>query len=156
MFFETIYRWFEWLFGAKLADYLAGYDCQSETFIGSNQFAIIGIIAVAIAIFFVVLYYYIINHPRFNRLWSWLIMLTIVGLTNLLIGYGIVSSHLSAGDIGDCLLYGTSRELPLINQVNCWGFGLANFIVSAMWFIVFSLAFKWWSRNCKYSPFKYF
>jgi len=154
MFFETMYRIFERLFGANLADYLAGYNCQSETFTGSNQFVPIGFLAVAIAGVSVLLYYYVINHPRFNRLGHWLIVLAVVGIVNLFIGNNIVSSDLAAGNIGDCLLYiDENKEFTSINPINCWGFGIANCFVSAIWFIVFSFAFKWWSRNCKYSPF---
>ena len=153
MFFETIYRWFIKLFGANFADYLAGFDCQEESYIGNNQFISFGIIAVIVAIVFMLLYYYVINHPRFNRWWSWLIMLILTGTVNLFVGWKIVSSHLAAGNIGDCLLYNADKTMTLIGQMNCWGFGLANFIVSVLWFILFSFCFKWGSRNCKYSPF---
>ncbi|MDR2835986.1 MAG: hypothetical protein LBV69_07320 [Bacteroidales bacterium] len=182
--FEVIYRWFTKLFGAELADYLAGWNCTTEDYTGTNQFVSIGLIAFVVALVFMLVYYYVVNHPRFNRWWSWLLVLIGVGVINLFIGYGINSSNLEAGNIENCLMYATSantmnidntqpvssddtdndtikktpitfadKSFPLITKANCWGFGLANFIVSAMWFIIFSLCFKWWSRNCKYSPF---
>lgn len=154
MFFQTIYKWFKALFGQELFDYFRGYDSIKEEIIGSNQFISIGIITVVITFLFMLLYYYVINHPRFNQWWSWLIVLVFVGLVNLFVGYGLTPS-LSGGNIPASLMtqLEDGNSIPLIGQIECWGFGLANSIVSIMWFIVFSLCFKWWSRNCKYSPF---
>jgi hypothetical protein len=154
MLFETIYRWFASLFGGDLADYLSGYICSSEEteggYLGSNQFVMYGFIALAIALVIVVIYYYGINHPRFNKWWSWLLMLLLVGLSNLFIGALMTSGDLAAGEIGDCLINGENGG---IYDSNCWMFGLANFIVSVLFFIIFSVGLKWWSTNCKRSPF---
>ena len=144
MFFETVYRWFIGLFGSPLAELLSGYDSATETVQGANQFASIGMVTLAIALVFMLLYYYVFNHPRFNRWWSWLIVLVLTGITNLFAGFGWTFKYSKMANVD---------ATDFVYAVNCWGFGFANFIVSALWFILFSLAFKWWSRNCKYSPF---
>ena len=154
MFFETIYRWFAALFGGDMADYLSGYVCPSKEteggYIGSNQFVMYGFIALGIALAVMLIYYYVINHPRFNKWWSWLLMLVFVGLSNLFIGSIMTLNDLNAGNIGDCLINGENGG---IFNSNCWMFGLANFFVSAIFFIVFSIGLKWWSTNCKRTPF---
>ena len=142
---ETIYRWFAALFGGDMADYLSGYVCPSQEteggYIGNNQFVMYGFIALGIALAVMLIYYYVINHPRFIKWWHWLLMLVLVGLSNLFIG---------AINIGDCLINGSNGG---ISDSNCWMFGLANFFVSAIFFIIFSISFKWWSSAGKRTPF---
>ncbi|MDR3236316.1 MAG: hypothetical protein LBT48_06270 [Prevotellaceae bacterium] len=155
MFFETIYRWFASLFGGDLADFLSGYVCATEEesdggYLGSNQFVTYGFIALGIALAVMLVYYYVINHPRFNRWWSWLLMLLVVGLFNIFIGALMTSGDLAAGNIDDCLINGENGG---IYDSNCWMFGLANVFVSAIFFVIFSIGLKWWSTNCKRSPF---
>ena len=41
----------------------------------------------------------------------------------------------------------------LITSLDCWGFGIGGAIVSALFFIVFTFVFKWWSTNAKHVPF---
>jgi hypothetical protein len=154
MFFETIYRWFVALFGGDMADFLSGYECPSEDsgggYLASNQFLMYGFIALGIALAIMLVYYYVINHPRFNKFWSWLLMLLVVGFSNLFIGAGMTFSDLVAGNIGECLINGDNGG---IYTSNCWMFGFANFFVSEIFFIIFSIGLKWWSTNCKRTPF---
>lgn len=154
MFFETIYRWFATLFGGDMADYLSGYVCPSEEteggYIGNNQFVMYGFIALGIALAVMLIYYYVINNPRFIKWWHWLLMLVLVGLSNLFIGAVMALNDLNAGNIGDCLINGENGG---IFNSNCWMFGLANFFVSAIFFIIFSISFKWWSTAGKRTPF---
>jgi uncharacterized membrane protein len=144
--FEIIYCWFVSLFGTRLADYLAGATCDGDAPIfeegSKNLFTPIGIVALTIALVAFVAYYYIINSARLNKWWHWVIALLIVGVANLFIGYGWTAGE--ADNIGACLECWES---------DFWLFGLANFFVSAMFFIIFSIAFKWGSRNCRRTPF---
>lgn len=137
-----------------MTDFLSGYVCPSEEteggFLASNQFVMYGFIALGIALFFVLLYYYVINHPRFNRWWSWLIVLLIVSSANLFIGAGMTLGDLGAGNIEECIINGENGG---IYESTCWMFGIANFLVSAIFFILFSIGLKWWSTNCKRTPF---
>lgn len=153
--FEALYRLFASLYGSNLADHLSGWDCAEEAYVGKNLFLSIGIVTLAIALVFVVLYYYIINSARFNKWWHWLIVLLGVGATNLFIGYGWTAGELP--NIGDCLMYldGDKAKNPieLITEMDCWLLGLANFFVSSLFFFIFSIAFKWRSSQCKRTPF---
>lgn len=150
----NIYCWFESLFGQYLADHLWGFDGSGYS--RANVFNYIGLISLAISLLLVLTYYYIINHPRFNRWWSWLIVLLINGIINLFIGYAWTVSDYLNGNIADTLMYTRDENgeiaSNLIMTSDCWGFGIANFFVSTLFFIVLSFCLKWWSRNCKHSP----
>jgi glucan phosphoethanolaminetransferase (alkaline phosphatase superfamily) len=152
---EFIYRWFVSLYGHDLADHLSGYDCNEESFIGSNQYIPLGVIALTIALVIMIVYNYVINSASINKWWHWVIVMLIVGIINLFIGYAWTSNEIP--NIGDCLMYldGDKVKNPnyLITDANAWLFGLANFFVSALFFIVFTFSFKWWSSQCKRTPF---
>jgi drug/metabolite transporter (DMT)-like permease len=143
---EIIYRWFTNLFGSDLAEHLSGWDDTAGDYTKSNLFSIIGIVALIIAIVLCVAYYYIYNHPRFNRWWSWLIVLLTVVVVNFGIGFAKMLTDLHNDKISPDIA-------PNISNFDCLGFGLANLIVSASFFIICSFIIKWGSRNCKHSPF---
>jgi hypothetical protein len=151
--FDTIYGWFVSLYGGDLDSYLQGYICPTEEAgesWGASQYPMYGFIALGIALGVTLIYYYVINHPRFNKLWSWLLVLLAVGLSNLFVGALMTSGDLAAGNIDDCLIGGGTGG---ISDANCWMFGLADFFVSAIFFIIFSVGLKWWSISCKRTPF---
>jgi hypothetical protein len=155
-----IYCWFESLFGQNLAEYLWGYNCETQVYDGKNLFNSIGLIAIGISLVFVLAFYYLplwgFNHPRTNRWWNWVVILLIAGVTNFFIGYSWTINDFLNGNIGDCLMYTRDSDGNIISQLifqkDCWLFGLSNFFVSVFFFILWSGIFKWWSRNCKHSP----
>jgi hypothetical protein len=152
--FETIYRWSISLFGSNLAEHLSGWDEAKGDYTKLNLFLIIGIIALASAVFVCLTYYYFYNHPRQNHWNKWLLLwLLPVAVINLFVASGITYYDVMNDYI--------SSDLLPVYWYNCLGFGLTNFIVSAGWFVIISLIIKmvgvivpkWSSRNCKYSPF---
>jgi len=159
-FLGNIYCGFESLFGQNLAEHLWGYNCVSQVFDGKNLFNSIGLITAGVSLVFVLAYYYLplyfFNHPRSNRWWNWLIILLIAGIINFFIAYGWTVNDFLNGNIGDCLMYNRDEQGNIIAQhiftSDCWLFGLSNLFVSTLFFIGWSLVFKWWSRNCKHSP----
>jgi len=159
--FGEIYCWFESLFGQNLAEYLWGYNCETQGYDGKNLFFTIGLITFGLSFLFVLAYYYLLplwgfNHPRTNRWWNWLIILIITGIINFIIGVSRTINNLLNGNIGDCLMYTRDADGNVVSQLifksDCWMFGVTNFIVSTFFFIILSFILKWSSRNCKYSP----
>jgi hypothetical protein len=154
MFFETIYRWFAALFGGDMADYLSGYICPSDEseggYLGNNQYIMYGFIALGIALTVMLIYYYVINHPRFNKWWSWLLMLLFVGVSNFVIVIAMLWNEWYTVGTAECLITGGNGG---IDGNTCIGFGFAHAIISILFFIIFSIGFKWWSINSKRSPF---
>ena len=160
---RNIYSWFNDFYSTSLYNYLRGANCDG-VLEGSDHFNTIGLVMIVVSLALVALYYYGINHPRFNRWWSWLIVLFSNAIINLFIGFGYVYSKLYNGEISACFthsqiettedgyIHGVSGT-EILFDANCWQFGLANAIIAIGFFFIFSILFKWWSRNSKYSPF---
>lgn len=156
-FFGNIYTWFESLFGKELSEHLWGYECETGTYL-TNLYNQVGVMTLIISLLVAILFYYIINHPRFNRWWSWVIVLFINGLVNMLYAYQFVLSDFRAGKISDCLMYIRNEKSgevvsQLIEEGNCLMFGYTNFIVATLFFIIISFIVKWKSPNAKHAPF---
>lgn len=121
-------------------DALAGYNSALD------QFPKIFLITVGVALGVFFLYYYIINHPRLNKWWCWLISLAILGVFGYMFGKGIVMH-----DIRNDLIAESLQQY--IGQGNAITFGLYNAgLCMAFYFLVFTLPFRRWSKNCKHSP----
>ena len=91
------------------------------------------------------LFYYLLNSPRFNRWWSWLIMLIIVGASAFGWGYQVVNTDIVSQSIAPSLI-------AKIGSLNATMFGLYNMVLAAIIFFVLTLALRHWSKNCKHSP----
>jgi len=156
-FLGQIYGWFQSLFGQDLSYYLWGYDPATGGYSNPNIYNHIGIVAFVVSLVLVISFYYIINHPRYCKWWSWLITLGIDCTIGLFTGYGIVASKYVNGFIPQQLMYQFDSEgnisAYLIGYQNIWGFGIANLIVSGIFFILLSFILKWWSSNAKHVPF---
>lgn len=110
-----------------------------------NQFPSIFISTVAICLLAFLLFYYVLNSPRFNRWWSWLIMLVIVGVSAFVWGYQVVNADIVSQSIAPSLI-------ERIGSLNASMFGLYNMILAIIIFLVFSIVFRHWSKNCKHCP----
>ncbi len=149
--FKLIYSWFYSIYSMYLFDYLKGMDCNGF-FVGPDHFITIGGRMLLVSLAIAVIYYYAINHPRFNRLWSWLIMLFSTAVINFTVGFSYVYNRLNEGQIPSCFMETEDGEQLLTNS-NCILFGLTNALIGVFFFFFFSMIIKWWSRNSKYSPF---
>ena len=148
--FGSIYCWLEDFFGLPLADYLWGVSSPRQT---SVMFIGIGLSMVAISFAIVVLYYYIVNHPRLNNWWGWTIFLGINAATNFVVGWQWVLK-----DYYDGLMVrvdpATGKDVDLdIFPSDIIAFGVTNTINAMIAFLLFSYMIKWWSTNCSRAPF---
>ena len=152
-----IYNWFQSLFGQDLSYYLWGYDPVTGGYTNPNLFNHIGLIAIIVSLLLVIWFYFIFNHPSYCKWWSWLITMGVDSVIGLFVGHAIVFSKYQGGYIPQQLMYQFDQNgnivANLIGPSNCWGFGIANMIVSILLFIFFSFIFKWWSSAAKYVPF---
>lgn len=145
--FKLIYSWFYSIYSMYLFDYLKGLDCDGY-FVGPDHFKTIGIYMIITTLLVAIIYYYVINHPRFNRWWSWLVMLFISATINFTVGYAYVYNRLYGGQIPECF-----TEPANMSTGNCISFGFTNALIGIIFFFFFSMIIKWWSDNSKYSPF---
>ena len=152
-----IYEWFLSFYGQNLSYFLWGFNPATGAYTNSNLYNFVGLITIVISLFIVLLFYYILSHPRFCRWWSWLITLIVNSVIALFVGYGIVSYKYNNGYVPDALMYERDAEgnivSTLISITDCWGFGFANMFVAAMCFVLFTFLLKWWSKDAKHVPF---
>lgn len=156
-FFGNIYYLYVNLFGQHLSDYLWGYDCQTQGFNASVVYFPIGLTMLLVTTVLCITYYYVINHPRLNKWWHWIIAAAIVAMINLLIGGIWTFNHLATGLVPDCLRFEVLPDGSILEHItgyHCWMFGLANGIVAFIWFFILSIIVKRWSRNCKHTPWR--
>lgn len=100
----------------------------------------------------VVLFYYIINSVRFYKKRHW-------GITMLISAMIVFVVYLST-----CISM-AGQQIPkdpdnekagfLFNQGDSvfFIFSLQMFVVACLFFFIFSIALKWWSTNCRKTPF---
>lgn len=149
--FKLIYSWFYSIYSMYLFDYLKGIDCNGHD-VGPDHFITIGSYMIIASLAIALIYYYAINHPRFNRWWSWLIMLFLSAIINFSVGFVYVYNRLYGGQIPSCFMEADDDSI-LLSTGNCILFGLTNAFIGIVFFFIFSMIFKWWSRNSKHSPF---
>ena len=144
-FFDKIYGWLTFIFGQDMNYLISGYNCETQLFDEPNYFPQIGFWTVVIAVVVALAYYFLFNHPRFNRWWSWLIMLFVNACASMVYGYAFVKSLVNNVDYDISSL---DVEPYFLN------FGIANAIFCTVCFFLMSLVVKRFSTNCKHSPFK--
>lgn len=149
-FFGSIYCWLEDFFGLPLADYLWGTNSPEQM---SNMFIGIGLSMLSISLLVCVCYYYIVNHPRLNNWWGWLIFAVINAVINFVVGWQWVLKDFYNGLMVKIdPATGKTVNLP-IYQSDILAFGVTNMINAIIAFLVFSYIIKWWSTNCSRAPF---
>ena len=148
--FGSIYCWLEDFFGLELANYLWGQSSpeqQSVMFIG------IGMSMLGLSLLFMILFYYVIDHPKLNNWWGWLIFLITNAVINFIVGWQWVLKDYYEGIMVKISAVTGEKEDLLISETDMLAFGVTNMIDSIIAFIVFSYCFKWWSTNCSRAPF---
>jgi hypothetical protein len=155
--FGNIYCWFQQIYGEKLSYFLWGYDPATQQYSNPNLYNTIGIVSMLIALVWVIVFYYVINHPRYCNWITWLVALALNALSGFFWGFGKTVSCLNNGNIPEDLWHtinpDTGVETLYITNSTCWSFGLTNIFVITIFFILFTLILKWWSTNAKHVPF---
>jgi magnesium-transporting ATPase (P-type) len=113
----------------------------SESMYNYGLYSTMFLIALLIGLVGTVLFYYIINSPRFNRNIHWFLVMLGCVLVNVLVVFQYPSEVIAK----DSNVNYTFQEWLVYGLVHCaW---------SAILFVLLSLGLKWWSRNCKTTPF---
>lgn len=101
----------------------------------------------------VLLYYYVVNHPRLNNWWGWTLFLAVNSFVNFTVGWQWVLKDYYDGFMVK-LDPATGKEIDLpIFESDLLAFGVTNMIDSIIAFVLLSYFFKWWSTNCSRAPF---
>lgn len=106
-----------------------------------------------ISLFFMILFYYVINHPKLNNWWGWLIFLATNAVANFIVGWQWVLKDYYEGKMVKISALTGEKEDLLISEADILAFGVTNMIDAIIVFILFSYIIKWWSTNCSRAPF---
>lgn len=137
------------VYGQDLFYHLKGWDNGMQDFVAANnQFPTIWLVTFFSALLVFVVYYYILNHPRFNKVWHWLITMAV-----LAIGIFFWSRGLVLSDIAGVSMHPIDPALN-VSADNALMFGVYNAVLSAIFFFFFSIVGRFGSKNCKNSPWK--
>lgn len=146
-FFSFFYRLN--LYGQDLYYHLNGWNSATYSFVqADNQFPSIWLTTVFSALIVFVVYYYILNHPRFNKFWSWFTAMVI-----LFIGIFLYSRALVIADIFGNSLHPVDPALN-VSTDSALLFGVYNGALSSLFFFFFSIVGRFGSKNAKNSPFR--
>lgn len=137
------------VYGQDLFYHLKGWDNGMQDFVAANnQFPTIWLVTFFSALLVFIVYYYILNHPRFNKVWHWLITMAV-----LAIGIFFWSRGLVLSDIAGVSMHPIDPALN-VSADNALMFGVYNAVLSAIFFFFFSIVGRFGSKNCKNSPWK--
>lgn len=144
-FFSILYSWLVGWYGTDLDNFL------SDPNEGMN-YLIIGVITLIISFVLGLLYYKIIDKPKWAHWYCWLITLAINALINFWLPWQVLLQNLYDGDM-DVQDEQTGKMVTYVTDGNCLMFGVSNMIMATLIFIVLSFViFRFISTNCKYSP----
>lgn len=135
-FFANLYE----LFGLT---WIPGF---SEDMYKNGFYNPIGIVMFVSVVIVGLLYYYVINHPRWNRWFWWLLIGLVLALCNMVSAWVMADSMLVK-------LYSDAEMVMPYDIVEFLPFSLVAGLLSLFFYFVFSFIIKWGSRNCKHSPF---
>lgn len=130
-------------FFAAIYELITGQDTElSKLLYDGKTYFPVGLSMLLLSAIFMAVYYYAINHPRFNRWFHWLIVIGVVCLINFAIAY-----FMADGVVWDAF----EKTDGYVTQIVT--FATANAIWTIVFSFVFSILMKWRSSNAKHSPF---
>lgn len=151
--FSYLYDILSWMYDSDLNDYLWGCDCATNNSLTAPEHhTFLGLLMLLSSVGIAAVYYLVINSPRFNHRSHWLLFMTIVVVTNFLIGFYFTNEDLNNGSIYQ-MMYSCDGNVAQVVTQDCLMFGLSNAIFAAFFFFIASIGLKYASRNCKVVPF---
>jgi len=89
------------------------------------------------------IYYYVVNSVRFDRYYNWLMVAMCVIALSPIFGFALVRGGLNEVEPG----LGDSYD-RLNAMLQIW-----TALLGLFWFVVASYSIRWWSSNCRHTPF---
>lgn len=153
-FFTSIYSWF--CDSSLIVFKIMGAVWVDDEEVLSSSFPLIGFTAAVISIIAAIAFYiWPINHPRFKAWWAWLIMLLGSAVINFGLAFAFINHRILVIEQDAEALELFTEDATLFVPTWQWSvLALSNACVSAMFFIMASLIFNWFSSNCRFSPFR--
>lgn len=111
----------------------------SNEMYNSHLYLDTALIAAATAWVLAAAYYYLINSVSFSRWYHWLIVLAVAAVVCPTAVYLHVTSVM--------------EEMQLDFSLQAFRFALTVALVEVVLFVAASFAIRWWSTNCRHTPF---
>ncbi len=144
-FFAPLYEGlFIGVYGDYLGQHLYGFD--GEGFNDPSLYIPCGFITYFTPLALVLLFYYLINSPRFNRWYHWLIFLALSAIICFAVSYGWVYADYDQGYMAESIA-------QYIEPGQLIAFGMVNALYGIILFVLFSFILRNWSANCSTTPF---
>ena len=116
------------------------FDNEFSNEMYNNHLYFTNILIVAITAWgLAAIYYYIINSVSFSRWYHWLMVLAAAVIICPIASY----FHIT----------GTMEEMQLNFEHQAFHFVLTEAFVEAAMFVIASFSIRWWSSNCRHTPF---
>lgn len=127
------------LFPAQVFE-LGYYEREfSNEMYNENLYLIVAVVTALMAWIAAGAYYYLINSVSFSRWYHWLMVLGGTSVLSAIVNYVYPSGIFT--DLG----YDFSGQL--------FSFCVFDLVVTAVLYVIASFAIRWWSSNCRHTPF---
>ena len=129
---------------ATLYELIRGQDSElSKLLYDGGTYVPVGWLMLTFSLLGMVVYYYVFNHPKFNRWFHWLFLpVAIICLINFAIAY-----FMADGVVWDAF----GKTDGYVSQII--GFACVNAFWTFIFSLIISMCIKWKSTNAKHSPF---
>lgn len=84
-------------------------------------------------------FYYLINSVSFSRWYHWLLTLGVTAVLSAVVTFIYCD--------------GIFRQLQYEFGSRLFGFSIVCLVITAFYFVFASFGMRWWSRNCRHTPF---
>jgi MFS family permease len=121
---------------------LIGYTEDFNSYLyDAELYLFLGIILIVSSVLLPIIYYYVINHPNYNRWWHWMIMVIVNAVINFVVALIVVNNELTA----------QAMESEFVTEMITFSF------LNAMWaffaVLIFSNVVRWKSTNASQTPY---
>jgi hypothetical protein len=149
--YQTVFG--TWLFSDAMSNYMWGFALEGEDTSYMNKYVLFWAVAIIAAFLLSFLYYKIIDKDSWARLGRWFLFgiggsLLVMACTTIILWdqwetTDSLLNKMSFGPEGD----------RIIDFFDLLGAGFAQFLITFLFFFLFSILMKRFSYNCRYIPF---
>ena len=142
-----------WLYSDAMHDYLSGYGPEGDDTIYLNRCVLFWFIALGAGALISFLYYKVIDRPSWARAGKWLLLGLAAGLLVMICTAGVLWDQWMTPDtlLSNMAFSGDDVWIDFIDII---GVSFAQFLLTFIFYFLWSLLFKRLSYSCRYIPFK--
>ena len=127
------------VFAAQVFELLYYEREFSNEMFNQGNYTTVALLAVGVAWVLAAVFYYAVNSVSFSRWYHWLIVLAVAAMTVPVVAYVWLDGQFAGAG------------LDFSGQL--FSFSLMAMLVEVVIFTVASFSMRWWSSNCRHTPF---